>query len=354
LPLWALTTSVEVCQTPSIFHPALQRTASPTGLSAHLTVGPSNTNPSFSHHHVGPAGQPFLSPTFFLFLCRSPRDGIVGAGRPPRRPHGHHHPAVLAPRDGGHASPGHICTIRPCLGTLGRRPIKPPQSTSPIRHRLGISPCLPQEERRRGGEGEAGGEGTGGHVSPCHIYTIRLCLGTLGRRPIKTPQSTSSIRRRLGISPWPPQEERRRGGEGEAGGEETRGRPWENPRSPRRWTPTSLYGLQARPPEEGVPCVASANPERPEPGTPTPKPEPSVVKSPPRNRSWTYWRGSVVLLCSTAPSSPPCLGAQGEPQPPSPCCGPGLRAEAGPSHLSSLLVCCLLFCTAPPRRPAVA
>jgi hypothetical protein len=45
--------------------------------------------------------------------------------------------------------------------------------------------------------------------------------------------------------------------------------------------------------------------------------------------------------------------ARGE-KPPRPCCGPGLRAEAGPSLVSSLLVCYLLSYTAPPRRPAVA
>jgi hypothetical protein len=97
--------------------------------------------------------------------------------------------------------------------------------------------------------------------------------------------------------------------------------------------------------------VATAKPERPEPGTPTPKPEPSVVKSPPRSRSRTCWRRRraallplrqaeppVFFLCCTAPSSPPCPGTQGEPQPPSPCCGPGLRAEAGPSLMGSLFV----------------
>jgi hypothetical protein len=76
------------------------------------------------------------------------------------------------------------------------------------------------------------------------------------------------------------------------------------------------------------PCVAAAKPEQPEPGMPTPKPEPSVVKSPPRNRSRTCWRRHraallplqqaeppVFFLCSTAPSSPLCPGAQGEPQP---------------------------------------
>jgi hypothetical protein len=61
---------------------------------------------------------------------------------------------------------------------------------------------------------------------------------------------------------------------------------------------------------------------------------------------------SLAVFPSTAPSSPPCPGAQGEPQPPSPCCGPGLRAEAGPSLVSSLYVArCPL---APPRRPVVA
>jgi hypothetical protein len=39
---------------------------------------------------------------------------------------------------------------------------------------------------------------------------------------------------------------------------------------------------------------------------------------------------------------------------PSPCCGPGLRAEAGPSLVSSLFECCPLSRIAPPRRPTVA
>jgi hypothetical protein len=42
--------------------------------------------------------------------------------------------------------------------------------------------------------------------------------------------------------------------------------------------------------------VAAAKPERPEPGTPTPKPEPSVVKSPPRGRSRTCWRRRRAAL----------------------------------------------------------
>jgi hypothetical protein len=47
--------------------------------------------------------------------------------------------------------------------------------------------------------------------------------------------------------------------------------------------------------------VAAAKPERPEPGTPTPKPEPSVVKSPPRNRSRTCWK--TVSCCSASPAA---------------------------------------------------
>jgi hypothetical protein len=42
-----------------------------------------------------------------------------------------------------------------------------------------------------------------------------------------------------GIYPRPPQKERRRGREGGARGEGTGGRPWEDPRSPPRWTATS-------------------------------------------------------------------------------------------------------------------
>jgi hypothetical protein len=49
----------------------------------------------------------------------------------------------------------------------------------------------------------------------------------------------------------------------------------------------------------------------------------------------------VFFLYSTAPSSPPCPGTRGE-KPPRPCCGPGLRAEAGPSLVSSLFECCPL------------
>jgi hypothetical protein len=111
--------------------------------------------------------------------------------------------------------------------------------------------------------------------------------------------------------------------------------------------------------------VAAVKPERPEPGTPTPKPEPSVVKSPPRSRSRTCWRWRhaallplqqaelpIFFLCFTA-ASPSCPGTRGE-KPPRPCCGPGLRAEAGPSLVSSLFECCPLTRTAPPRRPAVA
>jgi hypothetical protein len=52
--------------------------------------------------------------------------------------------------------------------------------------------------------------------------------------------------------------------------------------------------------------VAAARPERPEPGTPTPKPEPSVVKSPPRSRSRTCWRrrrAALLLLQQAEPRS---------------------------------------------------
>jgi hypothetical protein len=96
-----------------------------------------------------------------------------------------------------------------------------------------------------------------GERTPRDPNRLLLCPETLAP-PYKYrfPASSPKIRRRpLVISPYPPQEERRRGGEGEAGGEGIGGRPWENPRSPRRWTPTSPTGLQARPPEEGMPCV---------------------------------------------------------------------------------------------------
>jgi hypothetical protein len=43
----------------------------------------------------------------------------------------------------------------------------------------------------------------------------------------------------------------------------------EEPRSPRRRTPTSPSGLQVRPPEEGAPCVAAAKMEQFKPRSPT-------------------------------------------------------------------------------------
>jgi hypothetical protein len=109
--------------------------------------------------------------------------------------------------------------------------------------------------------------------------------------------------------------------------------------------------------------VAAAKPEQPELGTRTPKLEPSVVKSPPQNRSQTCWRRRhaallplhqaeppVFFLCSTAPSLLPCPGAAGEPQPPRPCCGLGLRAEAEPSLVSSLSSVPFLDRCPAPRR----
>jgi hypothetical protein len=124
------------------------------------------------------------------------------------------------------------------------------------------------------------------------------CPGTLAP-PYKYrfPASSPKIRRR----PWGflPVRRKKRGKEGEKeklGERRTGGHPWENPKSPRRWTTTPLSGLQARPPEEGVSCVAAAKPKQPEPGTLTPKPEPSVVKSPPRNRSRTCWRWRRAAL----------------------------------------------------------
>jgi hypothetical protein len=71
-------------------------------------------------------------------------------------------------------------------------------------------------------------------------------------------------------------------------------------------------------------------------------------------------RALFCILCSaSAPlprpittSSPSCQGAQGEPQPPRPCCGPGLRAEAEPSLVSSLSSVLILDCCPAPRRHA--
>jgi hypothetical protein len=98
--------------------------------------------------------------------------------------------------------------------------------------------------------------------------------------------------------------------------------------------------------------VAAAKPERPEPGTPTPKPEPSVVKSPPRSRSRTCWRRRRATLLPLQQAELPIFFHAAPPRllrrrvqerkvslnPSSPCCGPGLRAEAGPSLTGSLFV----------------
>jgi hypothetical protein len=53
------------------------------------------------------------------------------------------------------------------------------------------------------------------------------------------------------------------------------------------------------------PCVAAAKPEQPEPGTLMPKPESSVVKSPPRNRSRTCWRRRRAALLPLHQAEPP-------------------------------------------------
>jgi hypothetical protein len=74
---------------------------------------------------------------------------------------------------------------------------------------------------------------------------------------------------------------------------------------------------------------------------------------------WKPWTAPPYFLCSrpfhaarsTTSSSRPEREVSTKALP---CCGPGLRAEAGPSHVSSLLVCCPLSRTAPPCRPAVA
>jgi hypothetical protein len=64
-----------------------------------------------------------------------------------------------APYRAGVGTLSRICTARLHPQTLAP-PYKYwfPASSPKIRRRLGISPCPPQEERRRGGEGEAGGE----------------------------------------------------------------------------------------------------------------------------------------------------------------------------------------------------
>jgi hypothetical protein len=71
-------------------------------------------------------------------------------------------------------------------------------------------------------------------------------------------------------------------------------------------------------------------------------------------------RALFCILCSASAllprpvttSSPLCPGAQGEPQPPRTCCGPGLRAEAEPSLVSSMSSVLILDCCPAPRRRA--
>jgi hypothetical protein len=122
-------------------------------------------------------------------------------------------------------------------------------------------------------------------------------------------------------------------------------RPWRSLKPPRRLTPTSPPGLH---------CYA-AGPRRP----PLPEAGGRRVQGS-ADEAMKPWTAppcfcSRPFLCS----SPRLLRRRVQERkvslnPPSPCCGPGLRAEAGPSLVRSLYVCRLLSRIAPPRRPAVA
>jgi hypothetical protein len=149
----------------------------------------------------------------------------------------------------------------------------------------------------------------------------------------------------LGISPCTPQGERMRGGEGEAGREENRKPHWGSPKPSRRWTTRSPSGLQARPPKErGCPCV-----DRKGAG---------AVQAAADRLYFLFAELNPCFLCSSTRSASGFAATA--PQPslprhlslrpvvtevntiPSPCSGPSLRAEAGPSLVSSLFVCCPL------------
>jgi hypothetical protein len=245
------------------------------------------------------------------------------AGWPPRAPEPHPHHPPQCPRN------------------PRRRPINPqPLSAGlPVRRAaaLGIPPeSVASTKNQKGGEGVGGrkeAQEAGEKPGAAMVRGLRRCAGAT-------------------VSPFVKMKTEGEGGEEGAGAvqamvvdvSESGGRSWRRPKL------HVLLAIRL--------CVAAAKPEQPEPGTPTPKPEPSVVKSPPRNRSRTCWRRRRVALPplqQAGPSLLPLLHCAASPScPGSPCCGPDLRAEAGPSHVSSLLVCCPLSRTAPPRRPAVA
>jgi hypothetical protein len=309
LPLWASTQCTKSSTAPQAT-PLVRLSRSPPGLSAqHSQPARLHTNYHLlSLCQLGPAGQPF-SP----FL-----PAIFPVSKPPRRPHGRCPPAALAPWDGGHAPPvPHLHRPLPCPQTLAP-PYKNPHlaplwaAAAP----LGIPPCPPQE-----------GEEEGEKEKPEEKRTGKPHWGE--------PDVVAPLDHLVAARPA-----------GEAAG---RGTPVHGPRSrscsSRRRPPLH----QAEPPASSSPCCSPPRQNAKERGCCTRK---MSLRKP--------WTAPLCFLCSRPfhatrfTSSPPCPGAQGEPQPPSPCCGPGLRAEAGPNHVSSLLVCCLLSRIVPPCRPVVA
>jgi hypothetical protein len=91
MPLWVLTTSVEVCQTPSFFHPSPARTARPPGLSPQHSQ-PARLAPTTAcaTYMWGPPVSPSFPHLFPFSLSFFPVTKSWGAGRRTahgRRPH---------------------------------------------------------------------------------------------------------------------------------------------------------------------------------------------------------------------------------------------------------------------------
>jgi hypothetical protein len=177
----------------------------------------------------------------------------------------------------------------------------------------------------------------------------------------KPPQLVFSLfRRRLGTFPQnPPRALSCRGRKEEFGAaEEGRpwriqeqhvfavDRPWRSPKPSCRWTTRSSSSLQERPPEGGCPCVY-----REAAGAVQAADDPPSPSRPP------CFLFTVLFSClgPNRTSTPPPRRRVQERKvslpPPSPCCAPGLRAEAEPSLVSLLSsVSFLDRCSAPRHR----
>jgi hypothetical protein len=261
-----------------------------------------------SHLHVGPACQPLLSPPFPPSLCVFPVMTSWGS-RAPHPPW----PPLYPWASQMSATPLRIILHRPslCPVTLGRRPIKRVAPVSLYRAAAwGFSPQIHRHftKNQRGRSGRRRRKwGRPGPPPRRQALGSRRGEAHPAGAPIRAPpriwSRCSAVRgeeekgeRACTAAPLDRGDRRCLKPE-VAAFKEAPTRPW----SPRT---TPLSGLQARPPEEGVPCVAAAKPEQLEPGTPTPKPEPSVVKSPPRNRSRTCWRRRRVALLPLQQAGP--------------------------------------------------